>query len=126
MIAIFCGRLLDGGRPTVFGDGRQTRDYIYVRTWSPRDADRRRAATLSGSFNVGRGVETSVLDLVETLRARPRRRPRGRLRAPVRAGAAGRGAAQRARPGRAREVLGFEAKVGLEEGLGKTLAHFVG
>ena len=30
VIAIFCGRLLAGGRPTVFGDGPQTRDYIYV------------------------------------------------------------------------------------------------
>ena len=30
MIAIFCGLLRSGGRPTVFGDGTQTRDYIYV------------------------------------------------------------------------------------------------
>src|SRR5919201_5883192 len=30
VVAIFCGRLLDGRRPTVFGDGLQTRDYIYV------------------------------------------------------------------------------------------------
>ncbi|HYJ21497.1 MAG TPA: NAD-dependent epimerase/dehydratase family protein, partial [Solirubrobacterales bacterium] len=30
VIAIFCGRLREGGRPTVYGDGKQTRDYIYV------------------------------------------------------------------------------------------------
>src|ERR1044072_6738079 len=30
VIAIFCGRLRAGGRPTVFGDGTQTRDYLYV------------------------------------------------------------------------------------------------
>jgi UDP-glucose 4-epimerase len=30
VIAIFCGKFFTGGRPTVFGDGRQTRDYIYV------------------------------------------------------------------------------------------------
>ena len=30
VIAIFCGKLLEGGRPTVFGDGLQTRDYVYV------------------------------------------------------------------------------------------------
>ena len=30
MIAIFCGRLRDGERPTIYGDGTQTRDYIYV------------------------------------------------------------------------------------------------
>ena len=30
VIAIFCGKLLDGGAPTIFGDGSQTRDYVYV------------------------------------------------------------------------------------------------
>ena len=30
VIAIFCGMIRDGGRPTIFGDGTQTRDYIYV------------------------------------------------------------------------------------------------
>ena len=30
MIAIFCGLALEGGNPTVFGDGVQTRDYVYV------------------------------------------------------------------------------------------------
>src|SRR5918994_7126418 len=30
VIAIYCGKLREGGRPTVFGDGKQTRDYIYV------------------------------------------------------------------------------------------------
>lgn len=66
VIAIFCGRLLDGGRPTVFGDGLQTRDYVHV--------DDVVAANLlaaeseaGGAFNIGRGVETSVLDLVDAL-----------------------------------------------------------
>ncbi len=66
VVAIFCGLARDGGRPTVFGDGSQTRDYIHV--------DDVVAALLAaeggeegGPFNVGTGVETSVLELVETI-----------------------------------------------------------
>ena len=66
VIAIFCGKLSTGERPTVYGDGEQTRDYVYV-------ADIVKAflaaahADVGGSFNIGCGVETSVLDLIEIL-----------------------------------------------------------
>jgi UDP-glucose 4-epimerase len=66
VIAIFCGRLRDGGRPTVFGDGRQSRDYIYVGdvvegVLAAADSD------ASGAYNLGTGRETTVLELVELL-----------------------------------------------------------
>ncbi len=67
MIAIFCGLLKEGGRPTVFGDGTQTRDYIYV-------GDVVAAALAAGNseatgpINIGTGVETNVLELVEALK----------------------------------------------------------
>src|SRR5947209_9872250 len=66
VIAIFCGKLLDGGQPTVFGDGEQTRDYIYV-------GDVVRANLLaaerdvSGAINIGTGREATVLELVDAL-----------------------------------------------------------
>ncbi len=66
VIAIFCGKLRAGERPTVYGDGAQTRDYVYV-------ADIVEAflaaasAEVGGSFNIGCGVESSVLDLIEIL-----------------------------------------------------------
>ena len=68
VIAMFCGRLLEGQPPTVFGDGLQTRDYIYVddvvaALLAAADLD----APDGGSFNVGTGVETRVLELVEGL-----------------------------------------------------------
>ena len=44
-IAIFCGLLRRGERPKVYGDGEQTRDYIYVGDLVDGDRDRRRAAT---------------------------------------------------------------------------------
>src|SRR4051812_38747672 len=66
VIAIFCGKLLEGGRPTVYGDGTQTRDYDYVgdvvaANLAAAEADG------AGPYNVGTGVETSVLDLIEIL-----------------------------------------------------------
>jgi UDP-glucose 4-epimerase len=126
VIAIFCGKLVSGGRPTVFGDGRQTRDYIYVE--EVVDATLRAAESdAHGAYNVGRGVETSVLDLIEALGGLGRE-----------AGLLGDGSFEPemvpARPGevlrnaldtqKAREVLGFEAKVSLEEGLRMTLESF--
>jgi UDP-glucose 4-epimerase len=63
VVAIFFNRLRDGEPPTVFGDGSQTRDYIYV-----GDVVR---ATLAaehvdgGVFNVGTGRETSVVELLD-------------------------------------------------------------
>src|SRR4051795_13399453 len=66
VIAIFCGKLIAGERPTVFGDGLQTRDYIYVgdvvsANLAAAESD------ASGAFNVGTARESSVLDIVEAL-----------------------------------------------------------
>jgi UDP-glucose 4-epimerase len=62
VVAIFCGALLGGGTPKVFGDGRQTRDYVYVGDiveafLAAASSDAR------GTYNIGTGVETSVLEL---------------------------------------------------------------
>src|SRR5215213_4272595 len=68
VIAIFCGKLLEGGKPKIFGDGTQTRDYVYV--GDVVEANLLAAASeATGSYNVGRGVETSVLDIVHALAA---------------------------------------------------------
>lgn len=66
VVAIFCDRLLAGKRPTIFGDGRQTRDFTFV-------GDVVNAVVAAsgsddyGPFNVGRTQETSVLDLIAAL-----------------------------------------------------------
>jgi UDP-glucose 4-epimerase len=123
VIAIFCGRLREGRRPTVFGDGLQTRDYIYVHEVVAA-LQAAAAGDAHGPYNIGRGDETSVLELVETLRELGRRAgmPADGFEpefAPPRAGEVQRNALD---PARAREVLGFEARVGVEQGLEKTLA----
>ena len=72
VVAIFCGRLLDGRALTVFGDGLQTRDYVYV-----MDVARANLAAATvvlppaarldvRAWNIGTGVETTVIALAET------------------------------------------------------------
>jgi UDP-glucose 4-epimerase len=66
VIAIFCGALLGGRSPKIFGDGKQTRDYVYVGDVVAANLQAA-AATATGPFNIGTQTETSVLDLVELL-----------------------------------------------------------
>jgi UDP-glucose 4-epimerase len=61
VVAIFMGLLQGGGTPKIYGDGRQTRDYVFV--GDVVDAVLRAAGHEGGVFNVGTGVETSVLEL---------------------------------------------------------------
>jgi UDP-glucose 4-epimerase len=117
VIAIFCGKLLEGGTPMIFGDGKQTRDYVFV--GDVVDANLRAAeAETTGAINIGRGVQTSVIDIVEAL-ARHSDNGFAPEHAPDRPGEVQHIALD---PSRAREELGWEAKVDLDEGLEKTLA----
>ena len=72
VVAIFCGRLLDGRALTVFGDGLQTRDYVYVLDVARANLA---AATVAlppparldvRAWNIGTGIETTVIELAET------------------------------------------------------------
>jgi UDP-glucose 4-epimerase len=66
VVAIFCGLLLKGGSPKVFGDGHQTRDYVYV--GDVVEAFMAAEAGPAGTTaNVGVGREVSVLELLEEL-----------------------------------------------------------
>jgi UDP-glucose 4-epimerase len=116
VIAIFCGLLRSGERPTIFGDGTQTRDYLYVGDVVAA-ALRAAESEVTGPVNLGTGREASVLELVEIL---------GRLAgkdfspefAPPRAGEVQRIALA---AGRAERELGWRAETGLEDGLARTL-----
>jgi UDP-glucose 4-epimerase len=117
VIAIFCGRLLAGERPTVYGDGKQTRDYIQV---DDVVAALIAAAesTATGAINVGTGRETDVLELAARLQEL---RPDAGFEpepAPARVGEVQRISID---PGRAERELGWQPQIELEEGLRKTL-----
>jgi UDP-glucose 4-epimerase len=117
VIAIFCGRLLAGRRPTIFGDGRQTRDYVYV--GDIVEANLIAAGSgMGGPVNVGRGEPVSVLDLVQALSRLEGRELEPEF-APARPGEV---RDIHLDPSRARAELGWQAHVDLEEGLERTLA----
>ena len=118
VVAIFCGKLAEGGTPVAFGDGRQTRDFIYV--GDVVSANLAAAATdWAGSCNVGTGTETSVIELADALRALGNGTPFELSYAPARTGEIERSAVD---PALAREALGWRAEVVLTDGLERTLA----
>jgi UDP-glucose 4-epimerase len=118
VVAIFCGHLVEGRAPTVYGDGRQTRDWVNV-------ADVVRANLLAADseltepINIGTGTETSVLDLIGALNEVsdvPLAEPRFE---PERPGEVRRSCLD---VNRAAQELGWEAQVSLEDGLRTILA----
>lgn len=124
VVAIFAGRLLDGEPLTIFGDGEQTRDYVFV-----EDVARANllASTLAlgepqrpddVAYNVGTGREVSVNELAETMM-----RAAGR-EVPVRHDDPRPGELRRnaLRVGRIRS-RGWEPATDLEEGLRRTVDH---
>jgi UDP-glucose 4-epimerase len=114
VVAIFLGALGRGEQARIFGDGGQTRDYIYV-----GDVARATIAALGqdgGVFNVGTGRETSVVELYE-LCARVAGSEAPVEHAPERLGELRRSFLD---PELAARELGFTAMVELEDGLGAT------
>ena len=126
VVAIFCRRVLSGTAITAYGDGLQTRDYVFV-------ADVARANLLAAEsplppagrlddrgFNIGTGIETSVIQLAESLQ-----RAAGASvtmhHADARAGEQRRSCLMYAKT---TEALGWTPQVSLDEGLSATLAFF--
>jgi UDP-glucose 4-epimerase len=119
VIAIFCGCVAEGRTPTIFGDGGQTRDFVYVGDVVEANLTAAGAA-LTGSFNVGTGVEMSVLELVETLDGLGLGPPLTPRHAEARAGEVRRSCLDAAR---LREALGWVPRTSLADGLRHTLDH---
>jgi UDP-glucose 4-epimerase len=113
VVAIFLGRIRDGETPHIFGDGRQTRDYVYVGDVARATLA---AAGHTGVFNVGTGRETSVLELYDECRRATGAAVEPDF-APPRLGELGRSFLD---PERASRELGFRATTSLAEGLAAT------
>ncbi len=119
VVAIFAGRLLAGEQCTIFGDGQQTRDFIYVD--DVVDAFARAADRGSGLvINIGTGTETSVNQLYATMAAEAGVDAPA-AHEPVRPGELNRSALD---PGRAAIHLGWKAWTTLPIGTGAVLDYF--
>ena len=119
VVAIFCGALLGGDTPQVFGDGHQTRDYVYV--GDVVEAFLAGAESeAQGIYNIGTGVETSVLELGRLLAGACDRAFNPEM-APPRLGEVQRIAIDSAL---AASELGWRPRTTLEQGLRSTAASF--
>jgi UDP-glucose 4-epimerase len=121
VVAIFTGRLLAGQPCVINGDGRQTRDYVYVGDVVEANV----AATAldhpaAGPVNIGTGVETDVTTLHATLAEITGSRTPP-THGPAKAGEQQRSVLDAAR---AERVLGWRPKTPLTEGLEKTVEFF--
>lgn len=113
VIAVFCAKVLAGEAPLIYGDGTQTRDYLYV-----GDVVRGFLAAVNserpGTWNIGTGTEVTVLDLI-TIIARIAGRAVTPKFAPARPGELLRSALA---AHRAAGDLGWRPVTGLAEGIG--------
>ena len=122
----FCDRLIDRAPLTIFGDGQQTRDYVYAGDVARAHVLAARAELPppgeldSRAFNIGTSIETSVLELARILRETSDS-PSEVKHAPPRAGEQRRSAV---RIDKAAQVLGWRPEMPLERGLRKTFEWF--
>jgi UDP-glucose 4-epimerase len=114
VIPIFCGQVLAGQQPTIFGDGAQTRDLVYVADAVSAFLGAADSAR-PGTWNAGTGTETSVLDLVAVIGGIAGRPVTPRF-APARAGDLIRSSLA---VGLARRDLGWRAGTALADGVAR-------
>jgi UDP-glucose 4-epimerase len=119
VIGIFARQLLSGQTPTINGDGKQTRDYVYVGDVVAANLLALESSHV-GALNIGTGSETDVLSLYRKLCEKIGCKTPV-VHAPPKSGEQRRSCLDAAR---ARTILGWFPKTTLDEGLGKTVAYF--
>lgn len=119
VVAIFSSNLIEGKTCTLYGEGKLTRDYVYV-----GDVVRANLAAVhagfSGELNIGTGIETTVEELYAILAAAAGSNQKPTY-APARAGEQRRSVIS---PARAAQTLGWRPEVNLRDGLTRTFAYF--
>jgi UDP-glucose 4-epimerase len=118
VVAIFADMFLDRKAPVIFGDGSQTRDFVYVDDVVDAFV---RAATKGGglTMNIGTSIETSVREIYDLMGKLTGFHEPARIQ-PARTGELARSAID---PGKAEIHLGWKPFTPLEEGLARTLEY---
>ncbi len=119
VVAIFLSQLLAGKSPIINGDGKQTRDYVFV-----GDVVRANVAALESSYvgavNIGTGKETDVVTICRLLQQGLQSKIEA-VHGPAKAGEQRRSCLETALAGR---VLGWTPEVSLPQGLQRTITHW--
>jgi UDP-glucose 4-epimerase len=119
VVAIFTTKFLNGDAPIINGDGAQTRDYVYV--GDIVDANVKALAYEgTGVFNLGTGIETDVNTLFRKLRALTDSRV-DEVHGPAKKGEQMRSVLNASH---AKNELGWEPKISLDDGLMETVDYF--
>jgi UDP-glucose 4-epimerase len=121
VVAIFIQKMLNNEQPIINGNGRQTRDFVFVDDVAQANLVAMRQEA-HGVYNVGTGVETSVNELFRVL-AGLTGSPAKEVHGPAKLGEQLRSVID---PSRIKQELGWEAKVDLAEGLKQTVEFFQG
>lgn len=115
ILSIFSTRIRNGRAINIFEDGTESRDFVYIDDiLSATIAGIEHEAPIAEVFNVGSGVATSVSQIAEMLQVRLRSRVDVRVSGQFRVGDIRHNVADLTR---ARTILGYEPRVGIEEGL---------
>jgi UDP-glucose 4-epimerase len=120
VVAIFSEKIIGGDQPIINGDGKQTRDYVFV-----EDAARANLLAIendfTGEINIGTGIETSVNELFNMLKEISNKNDLHEVHGPAKEGEQKRSVLSY---NKAEIILGWKPEVKLKDGLAKTFNWF--
>jgi UDP-glucose 4-epimerase len=119
VVAIFCDQMLAKKTPIIYGDGRQTRDFVYVddvidACIAAANSDK------TGIYNIGTGIETSITRIFELIRGSTGAECEP-IYAPARSGEQKKSCLDSSK---IKKDMGWSSKIGIEEGIKKTVEYF--
>ena len=119
VVAIFANQMLEGTRPTIFGDGSKTRDYVYVDDVAAANLLAMAPRGDNDVYNIARGIETTDFEIFDAVRAATGADVEPAYR-PKRPGEADRIALDNSK---ARRILGWTPQTPLAKGIALEVVH---